>query len=211
MSVVHLPPTVEVEILPSPVLFRVKATNRFLRQLEGGEPVGYSEYATVSVDEATGTVNCQSGFGDFSYSWPASGRGADIFTFLASLGFDYFMGKAAVRPWQELDLARTIEFHRNEIRHERRGRRGFCDLSKELANEMWDALDSIEGEHPRDETHLFFLWQTHSCLSEWFVDYSPTVYHRVSPTAQSFWDLLWRPLVTSEQFRAHMKPRRAVA
>lgn len=210
MSVINFAPKVDVEILPSPVMFRVRSTDRFLRQLEGGEPIGFSEIATVTVDESTGSVSCQSGFGDFSYSWNARG-GADIFTFLASLSFDYFMNKAAKQPWQEFDLARTIEYHRNEIRMERRGRRAFCDLSKELANELWDALDSIEAEYPRDETHFGFLWQNHSCLSEFFNDYAPATYTRVSPTAQSFWDRLWRPLVTSAQFRAHMKPQREVA
>src|SRR3546814_11053560 len=64
------------------------------------------------------------------YTWHPSRRESDIFTFLASLDFDYFMEKACKCPWRIFDLDRTIAHHRDEIRTERRGRRNFTDLSR---------------------------------------------------------------------------------
>jgi hypothetical protein len=205
MSVFHLGPITEVEILPSPILFRVRTGKLFLRALEDGEVQSHSEFATFTIDEATGSFSCQSEYGDYAYTWPPHARRSDIFTFLASLGFDYFMGKAAKQAWQLFDLERTIEAARNEIRQERRGSRQTTDLSKQLANEMWEALDDIEAEHPTTDNEFYRLWNDHSCLGEWFVDYGPSVYTKVSPLALTFWDVVWQALIKSPQYRAHMR------
>src|SRR3546814_6236585 len=111
-----------VEILPSPTLFRVNFGHQFLRQLEDGTLATDAQHAIVTIDEATGAFSCQSGFMDFAYTWHPSRRESDIFTFLASLDFDYFMEKACKCPWRIFDLDRTIAHHRDEIRTERRGR-----------------------------------------------------------------------------------------
>src|SRR3546814_15212613 len=84
-------------------------------------------FPTRRSSEATGAFSCQSGFMDFAYTWHPSRRESDIFTFLASLDFDYFMEKACKCPWRIFDLDRTIAHHRDEIRTERRGRRNFTD------------------------------------------------------------------------------------
>lgn len=195
----------EVEILPSPVLFRVRTGHTFLRQLEDGEVQSSSEYATFTIDEGTGGFSCQSEYGDYAYVWPPHARRTDIFTFLASLGFDYFMNKAAKDSWRILDLAATIEYHRNEIRQERRGRRHSADLSKEMANDLWEALDEIAQEHPRTESDFYAAWHRQPVLGEFFVDYAPHVTMKVSPIAQTFWDEVWKTLIASPQFRAYMR------
>src|SRR3546814_3658666 len=99
-----------VEILPSPTLFRVNFGHQFLRQLEDGTLATDAQHAIVTIDEATGAFSCQSGFMDFAYPWHPSRRESDIFTFLASLDFDYFMEKRSEEHTSELQSLMRISY-----------------------------------------------------------------------------------------------------
>jgi hypothetical protein len=194
-----------VEILPSPTLFRVNFSHRFIRGLEDGAFITEPQHAIVTIDEATGAFSCQSGFMDFAYTWPPSRRDGDIFSFLASLDFEYFMEKACKSPWKIFDLDRTISYHREEIRTERRGRRQSTELSVEVANQRWDALTVIEKARPDDEANFMLLWERHAALRDWSVDYPPALYTKIAPRAQAFWDQIWTTLVQSPQFHSHKR------
>lgn len=209
MSLLPLGTIRNVEIIPSPIQFRVNFVSRFLRGLEDGEIKTNPEYALVTVDAATGTFGCQSGFGNFSSQWHPSRLDCDIFTFLASLDFEYFMEKASNGPWRIFDRAKTIEQIREQIRMERRGKRSWADLTAEKANQLWAALDAIEKEQPDTEDRFFQSWYRHSVLAEWHLDYPPAIYTKIAPLAQSFWDQIFTPLVNSIQFRSFMKVAQA--
>src|SRR3546814_18884862 len=114
-----------VEILPSPTLFRVNFGHQFLRQLEDGTLATDAQHAIVMIDEATGAFSCQSGFMDFAYTWHPSRRESDIFTFLASLDFDYFMAQACKCPLHIFALTPTIPPPPATNRTERRGQPKF--------------------------------------------------------------------------------------
>ena len=71
---------------------------------KNGVPAG--EGGTFVVDEATGAFMAYTTFGTFAYSWPNRGD-KSLKEFLASLSYDYFMGKASPDGGREFDVEAT--------------------------------------------------------------------------------------------------------
>lgn len=211
MSAVDLPPIRIAREMPAPVMIEVITGNRTLRSLEPVKDIdqvtAWRDRAIFTIDEATGLVMCESQYGTFSYHWPPAYRSCDIFTFLASLDFDYFMKKAAKEPYREIDLDRTIANLREDLLRERRQR----DVKKDAARDRWDALAAIAGEYPRTDDDFLRFWFNDSDLVGWFGGDIPSIYSRDTFSARHFWDVIWMTLIESEPFCSRKAPKEQAA
>lgn len=165
--------------IASPVTFKVITGQR------------WRERSVFQMDESSGLFMAETPWGTFSYYWPPAYRGCNLFQFLASLDFDYFMGKAAKQPSREIDATETVRRYRAElIQHRRR----YMELDKQTTRELWDLLGSLEDNRSRDE---FLNAWAGSPLDRWISVFDASVCERDTAAARAFWDGPWRQLITS--------------
>jgi hypothetical protein len=212
MTPIALPPIAIVAEVPAPVTFEVITGRRYLHALEepddGSNQVrGFRERSRFSFDEATGLVQIESEYGTFSYYWPPAYRGEDLFTFLADLDFDYFMGKAAKQRYRILDLERTLTDLRLRLIEGRRG--GW--IGRGVARDRWEALERLEGEHMVTGEDFMRVWHDVSELADWLYGMDAYYLEKDDPGARHFWDVIWKALIDSPEFRRHMKPKAVAA
>jgi hypothetical protein len=209
---IPLPPIAIVAEVPAPVTFEVITGRRYLHALEapddGRDQVrGFRERARFSIDDASGLVQIESEYGTFSYYWPPAHRREDLFTFLASLDFYYFMGKAAKQPHRVLDLDRTIAGFRKEILMERRS----LVIGPATARYRWDGLDRLDGEAPQSGDDFMRIWHDISDLADWLYGADVSYHEMDHGGARHFWDEVWATLIASPEYRRHMRPKAAAA
>lgn len=156
------------------------------RHLDGETPRFEYAEAAVRTWPRGGSLSIQSSYGNFAYSWNATGDGPFL-GFLVRLDFDYFMGKA-MPGYMRFDHDKSIEAVRRFILESRRG--PFASLNKDEARECWDHLETIEES--RDEN--YFITQLLDCreLSKLYDgEYYNAVSHAPSGQAVGFWEELW--------------------
>lgn len=145
-------------------------------------------WATATIREwpKGGSIDVQSDFGPFAYSWGAIGD-RTLREFLCSLHFDYFMGKAASKGFRVFDEEATI----------RRLKRDIFDLvackviDRTTAHDWRDDLDDI-GECGNE--HLFAERVLNLDWVYKVVDSYPSIVTRDCPQARAFWDGPWQAL-----------------
>lgn len=207
-----LQPLAHVAEVAAPITFEVITGNRYIRVVDGpipwGEIKSYRERSIFLIDDRTGLVSAETEYGSYAYHWPPAHRGEDIFTFLASLQFDYFMGKAAKQLYREIDLDRTIRDYRLQLVQTRRDR----ELSKEAARACWAALESllheVDRRLPDDFVHA---WYRSNALCRWIDACDVGPWLADTHQARHFWDVIWATLISSDAFRRRMVAKEAAA
>jgi hypothetical protein len=159
---------------------------------------GWKSRSVFHLDEASGLVMAESAWGTYSYYWPPAYRDSNLFAFLASLDFDYFMGKAARQPWRELDEERTFAHHQRAIVDERRS----GDLTRERARILWEALTRfVAGGYAGSSAEFLNLWHQSPELAEWRYGPDVVTVERDTAEARQFWHGPWLGLLGSAPFR----------
>lgn len=174
-----------------PRAYEVRTGTRYLRALEDGEIACWQEYHLFIIDERTGSVMIEGGYGTFSYGWPSVARGPEpLHSFLYDLHFDYFMGKAAKQPHRIVDHDRTVSELKRQLMKTRweDGRWRGTDWGKARVREMWDDLVSWECGY-QGESLVQKLFED----SNWyqFLDCSDPSYMQDHPCMRRFWDEVW--------------------
>lgn len=178
----------EVTVVPA-VVYRVRPTPES----------GTGEWADAFVREwpRGGSISIQSSFGDFAYTWTSIG--SDTFrTFLRSLNFEYFMGKACPKDFREFDLDLTVQgIRENLLKARRQG-----DLSKEDARTCWSEIEEeisgwgdqeFHGRIPETEIVKLLYGQDPSAVP---------LRSRVNVQCQRFWQEIWPVLCDAWQVPA---------
>jgi hypothetical protein len=196
MSAINIGMHFDCRPAEGPKAYDVRSGERWLHNLEDAEIRCWPEHHLILIDERTGHLMIEGGYGTFSYGWPNYGRGErSLHAFLYSLGFDYFMEKASRQPHRVIDVAATVRRLKEEIVEDRRRR----DLEKSEARDLWDELESCESEHGRGFVDRLFEdrgWYARLDCSD------PSVMVD-SPTMRRFWDEVWSPFC-EEVLRLHM-------
>jgi hypothetical protein len=182
------------EIAP-PRQYEVLTGRAYLKTLENGEISNWQQRATFTLDEASGQVAIQSQYGDYAYCWRSIGSDS-LAEFLCSLDLDYFMTKAAAKPWQELDFEATIAALKRGIIDSRRE----MSLEKETARDGWEALERIDEDECRSTSQFYAaLGREFSGQSGEAIDlYDLPIIERIRPEVEAFWNIVMPP------FRAHI-------
>jgi len=147
--------------------------------------------ATIREWKGGGSIDVQSDYGNFAYSWSHIGN-CTLREFLCDLDFGYFMGKA--RPgYMRFDAQKTVRGLRDMILERRRTDPGF---SKSDARECWDDVDLFDLENSGSVDCFFNELFRSPDLSK-FLDGNYDIV-RKSPDANSvaFWQHCW-PLFTA--------------
>jgi hypothetical protein len=96
--------------------------------------------ATIREWKGGGSIQVQSGWGNYAYSWSAIG--SRTFTnFLSGLTYDYAMGKFMGTKDYVDDRVKFMRQQRDEIIEARRDRR----IEKDTARDLWMACEHFEG------------------------------------------------------------------
>lgn len=184
------------EITP-PRQYEVLTGRSYLQNLEGGEIRTWTERASFTLDDATGQVSIQSEYGDYAYRWTSIGK-ATLAEFLCSLDMDYFMNKAAIGAWQEIDFDGTINQLKSQILDYRREQNWDGGSTKEKARAAWDEVESIDHDEIRSVDQFYAEYNQLSDVQDIVSTYDLEICHRIKPTAQHFWD------VVMKAFRDHV-------
>lgn len=201
---INLGPHNVVREVPGPRTYEVTTGDRYLRNLENGE-IGYlPERHVIMIDETTGRVMIDGGYGTFAYCWPSYGRGdTSLHAFLWSLGFDYFMNKASTKPYMEADIPATFaSMKRDLLRDRRRG-----DFEKDKARVIWDILVEDLHEHMTEHEFTETLLRD-GTLYEHYCDGGPHIVTRENGAMRRFWDEVWETF-RREVLASHAETERA--
>lgn len=174
-----------------PRAYEVRTGDRYLHGLEDGEIRCWPEYHLFIVDERTGSLLIEGGYGTFSYGWPAVARGPQsLHAFLYDLHFDYFMGKASKQPHRIVDHERTVaELKRDLIKTRwEYGRWKGTAWTKARVRSMWDDLTSWECDVQGADL-VRRLFEDHDWYE--YLDCSDPSYMQDHPRMRRFWDEVW--------------------
>jgi hypothetical protein len=140
-------------------------------------------WANITIREwpRGGSIDVQSDYGNYAYSWTAIGPGT-LRAFLLSLDFGYFMGKAHA-GYMEYDG----DASRRALVDEVIAARKQGDLSRADARHAYDAISL--ADFGSEESFWHHVQTSLYTLYNWAGD-API---RHSPSAQSlaFWELVW--------------------
>lgn len=168
-----------VTIEPAPITYRIITQ----QQMEDGTVSEWRECHLVSINEATGHVSIEGGYGTFSYVWRHIGD-RTLHHFLAGLDFGYFMEKAAKQTYRIADTDGTIAKLKREIIEDRRRN----DIDKTVARQLWDDLE----DHDVDSNLVEYLYRTSGKWCE-RLDYTDPTIMVDHPATRRFWNEIWRP------------------
>lgn len=188
MSALDLGRFDRVTEVQGPRAYEVRTGKRYLHGLEDGEVRHWPEYHLFILDERTGSLMIEGGYGTFSYGWTSRGRDCSLHAFLYGLDFDYFMKKASKTPHMVFDGERTVKAMRASVIEARRWR----DLTKAQAADIWFDIDHYIGDYPSDENEFYHSFgRCDSELHDFFCDGGPSLYTTEHPGMRRFWDEVW--------------------
>lgn len=177
----------QVKELTPPRQFEVLTGRSYLKNLEDGNVSTWKDRSTFTIDEATGSFTAQTDYGNYSYRWWSIGK-STLAQFLCSLDKGYFMDKAAQQPWREVDLKGTlVQFKSNVIEA-----RKCVEIEKHTAREMWEEIDSFEGETFRNGDDVYRWFHDQIELPKIMDAYDLPLSYRDTPLSNHFWDVIWR-------------------
>lgn len=175
-----------------PRAYQVTRRHPRLHGLEDGEIRDWPETCLFIIDERTGQVMIEGGYGTFSYMWHARGRGEkeSLHAFLYDLGFDYFMGKAAKEPVRIYDPERTQREMVKELLRDRWER----NLDRDEARDLYETLAHACAAHGHvDAERQFVSYLYEDTAWSRRLDCSDPTWTRENPRLRTFWDEFWRP------------------
>lgn len=147
-------------------------------------------WANFYIDEIGegGTLSIVSDYGNWSYTWPATG--GTLKQFLPSLDIYYTAKKFGADKYFDID--RTLENAREFILISRRDN----SLDKESARELYDEVSALARTHPNSSNEFFYLTRE-DCpnLFKLFYENSLNLYFKIDPAFEEFWRLFWIPLM----------------
>jgi hypothetical protein len=145
------------------------------------------EWALIALDEKTGLVAIQSSCGSFNHIWPPQYRDQPLGEFIATLDFDYFMGKTRGQMAFEFDEARTRASIKDAIKRSRRD--GHC--TKAGARDAMDELEYIEEGMSREAFAHELNTSVHilDCIGH--DDWCDHLCKRYTPECEWFWKTIW--------------------
>lgn len=178
----------KIEKINSPVTYKIRTGNRFLKSLENGEISSLIEETIITICEETGSLMINSPYGNFSYIWTKSGRGGEsLHKFLSTLHFDYFMDKTYGGNHKEADIPATLASYKKDVIEDRKRN----DISREEAREIMDGLNEISPFS--DENHFYSQLYCHDALQSRYFDGAPWIKTREKETLRHFWNEIWTP------------------
>lgn len=145
--------------------------------------------ATLREWPGGGSVDIQSDYGNYAFTWGAIGKDS-LIEFLVDLNLGYAMNKLTEYKLYELDFKGTIQKMKKELLSQRRD--GYID--KEQARDAWDDLcENIEGGAESEDAiysnlhhtgyFLEYVWGDDSCNLDFI--------NSIKPQVQMFWDRIW--------------------
>lgn len=210
---INLGPYLRVtEVQPTMRIYDVRAGSRYLHGLEDGELRHHSDYHRIMIDEGTGFVSIEGGYGSFSYYWTARG-GESLHAFLYDLDFDYFMGKASKKPHRVPDHDKTVAHLRRELLRHRRDKGNWLGSTwaREEVRSMWDDLTRWAAINDVENGLVPKLYEDRKWSR--FLDHNDPTVMRPCGALTRFWNEHWRPFceeVLRPHWLQHVK-RRPVA
>ena len=154
--------------------------------LKGHDEVGIPFWACITLREWNkgGSVDIQSDYGSYSYSWHNIGE-KPLRDFLPRLSFGYFMEKACGSSYMRFDTEATKqEILQDILKYRREG------ISKEDARELWD--DAQDFSDSTEDS--FFASRFASDLCRILYDHEWAAIPCVkspTPEALGFWKVIW--------------------
>lgn len=186
---IDLGPYNEIREMPAPKTYQIRSGRRYLKGLEDGEVSYWPEIHTIMVDEGTGHVMVNGGYGVFAYCWPHPGRGdKSLHAFLYQVGFDYFMNKASTKPYMVADIPETLAGMKRDIIEERK--RGW--FGRERARDLWNAIENNLHEHMMESDFVESMWNDR-VLCAHYCDGSPSISMKEDQGMRNFWNEVWEP------------------
>lgn len=188
-------PYLNIAEAQGPRAYEVRTGRKYLTALEGGDVRCWPEYHLILVDERTGHLTVEGGYGTFAYGWPNVARGPEsLHSFLYDLEFDYFMGKASKQPYRIVDLDATMERLKRDLIRDRR--EGWLD--KKEARDLWHGLE-CGGDNDSRSFVESLMRESGWCARLDYSDPSVMIDH---PGMRNFWNEVWRPFA-EEVLRPH--------
>ncbi|MDB5552159.1 MAG: hypothetical protein JWL86_2143, partial [Rhizobium sp.] len=176
---------VEIE---GPRAYEVRTGNRYLNGLEDGEIGYWPDYHLFTLNERTGHITIEGGYGTFSYCWHSRGRdGVSLHAFLYDLEFSYFIGKASKQPYRISDYDQTIVSMKRQVIEYRRQ----WGNSKEWARKVWDDIIAVDGLNNDQEIMSYFWNSACSETYEMFASDGGPFVMVDHPGLRRFWDEVW--------------------
>lgn len=199
MSALDLGHHDRVTEVQGPRAYEVRTGKRYLHGLEDGEVRHWPEYHLFVLDERTGSIMIEGGYGTFSYGWTSRGRDCSLHAFLYDLDFDYFMKKASKTPHMVFDGDTTIAKMRGDVIQARKD----GDLTKAQAADIWfDIEHYVEGCTFNENEFYLAFGRAGSELQHFFCDGGPRLYTKEHSGMRRFWDEVWQ-LFREQVLRQH--------
>jgi hypothetical protein len=172
-----------------PRAYEVRTGKRYLHGLEDGEVRHWPEYHLFVLDERTGSIMIEGGYGTFSYGWASRGRDCSLHAFLYDLDFDYFMKKASKTPHMVFDGQRTIDGMRSYVIEARKE----GALTRREAADIWFDIDHEIDGCTHDEQEFWRAFERcGSALHDLFCDGGPSIRTKEHAGMRRFWDEVWQ-------------------
>lgn len=172
--------------------WQITTTPAITYKLQNVSGFGWAR-ATIHEWNEGGSIDVQSDYGNFAYSWAAIGS-CTLREFLCSLDFHYFMEKARPGDFRLFDPDKSIRSLRDTIC---RNRREFPEhFTKEYAREAWESIQQAEDNYKdyygSQDLFLSTLRNSYN-LGEIF-DWDFPIAHKDNPQCRHFWDGPWQAL-----------------
>lgn len=137
-------------------------------------------WASIRLQESTGSVSIQSDFGNWSYFWPPKHRTSSLASFLRGIDRGYAGGKFLGASLDVYDPEKTQKRIREHILESRR--HGSSSMTKKRARKEWDLSEDLGS---------FDIWWAETSL------YDSSGLHSTSMSTDwsIFWDNVWVPFV----------------
>lgn len=168
----------------------------------------FNGWASITIREWPngGSFDCQSDYGNYSYSWSSIGD-RTLREFLWSLDYHYFMGKTRGGYGQIFSLEKSLAELRAEIIRQRKAR----DLGRNDARECWAIVKQIDAFSGNNSCEYTRALEFNNSLVEMLYggDYSCIPFREVDdPECVGFWERIWP--IACDQWKKELIPRRVV-
>jgi len=136
-----------------------------------------------------GSIDCQSDYGNYSYSWGSIGD-CTLREFLCRLDFHYFMGKTRGGYGQIFSIEKTLAELKAEIIQQRKNN----DLNKDDAHDCWEQvkrIDEFTGDNLCEYTRAIEI--NDSFVKKLYGgDYTCVPFCKIDdPECAAFWERIW--------------------
>ncbi len=143
-------------------------------------------WGIITLNAFTGTVDCQSDYGDYCHRWTSIGN-STLKEFICKIDFQYAMRKLAGKE-DHFDFYRTIiHMKRDVINLRKEG-----SLEKDEAAGIWKELKNLSHSDSSDE---FYSNLEETIVQEIWPEFYEYFYYDFQPQAYFFWIYIWLPFI----------------